>query len=472
MKMAGPLLAGFSALALLAPDSAQAETEGADFVTAAVEATAPAAASANACTAESCHVRLTAAQLLQKAEEFVAAKDYEHALPMAQALGQAPGYEFQSRYLVGFIAVETGDLKTAEAQFRAILENNPKQTRVRLELARVMMMRGKNSSADYHFRLAAEDKSLPEDIARTVRNARSILRDQRIWRFSFNLGLAPDTNINSATSAETVNINFGPFELPLTLDPNARKKSGIGQTGGFSAGLRLKASDKIAVLIESDARFVNYKDQFADDVQIQMAAGPELRLGDTSSVSLQGLAEQRWYGGRVANRDFGGRLGFQKVLDAGQRIGIEIDGRHTDSHFSPAYSGWLAGGNITYERIIGGTFIASASLFGRKDMLESAAYSNHSYGASIGVGGELPMGLNAGLSGSISRAKFDAPQMLYSTERRDDLRFFGRAYLGMRSVSLLGFSPSVEYNFTKIDSNYALYESTRHRVNFKLSHYF
>lgn len=470
MKMAGTLLAGFSALALFAPNSACAETEGAEAFASPTEAV-PATAPTN-CGEDICEVRLTAAQLLKKTQEFVEKKDYAHALPMAQALGQAPGYEFESRYLIGFIAVESGDLNTAEAQFRAILERNPKQTRVRLELGRVMLMKGKNSAADYHFRLAAEDKDLPPEIAKTVRNIRSVLRDKRIWRFNFNLGLAPDSNINSATSAETVNINFGPFELPLTLDPNARKKSGIGQTGGFSAGLRLKASDKVAVLIDSDARFVNYEGKFADDVQIQFAAGPELKINNTSSVSVQGLAEQRWYGGRVANRDFGGRLGYQLVLDAGQRIGVEIDGRNTQSHFSSAYSGWLVGGNVTYERIVGGTFIASASAFGRKDMLESEAYSNHSYGVSVGIGGELPFGINGGIMGSVSRAKFDAPQYIYSNDPRDDLRFFGRATLGMRSLSLMGFSPSVEYNFTRVDSNYEIYDSTRHRVNFKLARYF
>ena len=116
----------------------------------------------------------------------------------------------QQKFLAGFIAVETGDLDGAIKNFRSILDQNPGQTRVRLELARAYLMSGKESSADYHFRLAQNDENLPDEIARTIRNTRSILRDQRVWRFGFDFGFAPDTNINSATSAESIDINFGP----------------------------------------------------------------------------------------------------------------------------------------------------------------------------------------------------------------------------------------------------------------------
>jgi outer membrane protein len=424
------------------------------------------------CEEGSCRYRLTAQQLLQAAEGLVAEGSYTEAKPLVQALGMAPGYELQHKFLTGMIAKETGDLKGAETAFRSILRDHPEQTRVRLELARLMMAQGKESSADYHFRLALNDKEVPNDVAQTVRGIRSILRSKRNWHFNFDLGIAPDTNINSATSAETVNINFGPFELPLTLDDNARKTSGIGQTGGFSTGVRLRASDKVAILIDGDGRFVNYQDTFADDFQLQLAVGPELRLGATTSVSAQFLGEERYYGGRHLTRDFGTKLGLQKVLDAGQRIGLAIDARKTKSFISDDYSGWQFGGNATFEKIIGKSFIASASLFGRIDRLGSEALSSKSYGAVIGVGGELPLGLNAGVSGSVSRATFDAPQYAYSSEPREDWRFFSRAYLGMRSVSLMGFSPSVEYVFSKNSSNYTLYDSSRHRAVFKLARYF
>ncbi|MFC4292520.1 surface lipoprotein assembly modifier [Sphingorhabdus arenilitoris] len=462
------LAAGFAALMAAAPSAANADTAAANADTApsSIPSTVP------GCAAAPCSVKLTGPQMLAAAEQLIQNKDFVNAKPLVDALGLAPEYQFQHRFLKGFLAVETGDLEGAETMFRKILDDDPKQTRVRLELARVMMLRGKEGSASYHFRLAQQDKDLPEDIKQTVRGIRGILRNQRSWSVNLDLGIAPDTNINSATSAETVNINFGPFQLPLTLDENARKQSGIGQTAGLSAGLRLRANEKLALLIDGDARLVNYKGKVADDLQTQIAIGPELRIGESSSLSFQALGEQRWRGGERANTDFGARIGFQKILNEGQRIGLSIDGRNTDSGFSPAYSGWQIGSNLTYERVIGRAFIASASLFGRKDILDSQSFSNVSYGGSLGIGGELPLGINAGLSASVSQALFDAPQFIYSSDARKDLRLFGRAYAGIRAFKMFGFSPSIEYNFSQIDSNYLLYESTRHRVNFKLARYF
>ena len=419
-----------------------------------------------------CHLQVTPDQLLAKAESLIHDKNYQAALPLVEALGQVPELQLQQRFLAGFIAIETGDVDGAIQKFRSILDENPGQTRVRLELARAYLMTGKEASADYHFRLAQNDNNLPDEIAQTIRNTRSILRDQRVWRFSFDFGFAPDTNINGATNAETIDINFGPIKLPLQLDENARERSGIGQTAGFSGGIRVKANDRLALLLDADSKIVNYKGEEADDMVIQVAAGPELRIARYASISFQAVGLQRWYGGRLATREYGGRLAYQQALSEGQRLGIELDARRTDSQLSDAYSGWQLGANATYEHLVGKSLIASASVFARRDLLNADGFSSFNYGVNLGIGGELPLGLNAGISASVSRSEFDAPLLLYSTEKRQDWRGFARAYVGSRKIKFLGFSPSIDYNYSRVDSNYGLYEMNRHRVNFKFARYF
>ena len=61
---------------------------------------------------------------------------------------------------------------------------------------------------------------------------------------------------------------------------------------------------------------------------------------------------------------------------------------------------------------------------------------------------------------------------MFSTERRQDWRYQARAYAGLRQFRIAGFSPSIEYQFMKVDSNYDLYRSDRHRFHFKLARYF
>ena len=136
----------------IAPDNAYAEDVAAEV--AMPDASPLASSIRTACQAEGCSIRMNGEQLIANAEKFIAEKDFASAIPLVDALGMAPQYALQHQFLKGYIAAETGELPAAEKAFRSILVDNPDQTRVRLELARVLMMRGNESSADYHFRLA------------------------------------------------------------------------------------------------------------------------------------------------------------------------------------------------------------------------------------------------------------------------------------------------------------------------------
>ena len=108
------------------------------------------AATATPCTASGCSVSLTAEQLLRSADRLVSARRFDEARPLLAALALAPGYDMERQFLQGYIAAETGDPATAVKRFRAVLTQRPDLTRARLELARALMMLGRDSAADYH----------------------------------------------------------------------------------------------------------------------------------------------------------------------------------------------------------------------------------------------------------------------------------------------------------------------------------
>ena len=426
----------------------------------------------DACPASGCRYRLTPVQLLAEAERLVSVHRFEDAAPMLKALEAVPSLAMETRFLQGYSAIESGNIDGAISNFRSILSARPDQTRVRLELARALMMKGKLGSADHHFKLAGEDKALPEDILRAVRQNRGILRDQRQWAFSLDLGFAPDSNITNGTNAETVDVNFGPFRLPLTLDPQARQKSGVGQNAAMSGSFRTALSESAKLLIETDTQATNYKGKASDDFAVQVAIGPEFALSDSSSLSVQAIGSQRWYGGKTAAQGGGVRTAAQHEFSGGQRIGFSLDARFNKSGLASAYDGWSYGAYATYERVVARSLIASANIFARREKLTSASYSGLETGASIGLGGELPLGINAGITGGISRAAFDAPIALFSNTARKDWRLNARAQIGLRSLRVLGFSPSVTYSFSQTSSSLTLYDSDRHRVRFGFARYF
>jgi hypothetical protein len=424
------------------------------------------------CTEGQCKVELTAQQLLSRAEALVNEKRFGEAAPLLAALEHAPELQMERQFLVGFSAAETGDLDGAIKSFRAALVKHPEQTRIRLELARALMLKGKGAGADHHFRLAAQDKSLPENILRTINASRGILRDQKQWSFNLDFGIAPDTNITNGTSAATVDANFGGLSIPFTLSDEARQKSGTGQTFGLSGSARLKLGGDTRLVIDADTTGVNYKGKRFDDINAQLSAGPSFKLSDRATLTVQGLANQRYYGGQRAVTGLGGRSSFQLNIDDGQRIGLSLDARRQMSGFSSQYSGWSLGAYASYERVVARRFIASASLYGRRDLLKSDVYSNREFGAIMGIGGELPFGVNAGISGGVSSAKYDAPLSLFAANARKDTRFNARVNLGLRQFRWLGFSPSVSYTFSKSASSLSLYDSTRHRLAFSFARYF
>jgi outer membrane protein len=267
-------------------------------------------------------------------------------------------------------------------------------------------------------------------------------------------------------------VTLGNTTLPLTLDNNARRRSGLGQSVAVSSGVRLRLKDGLAVIVDADGQFINQDGGADDDVSALLAAGPELTFKSGTRVSVQALAAARWFGGKAVSKGPGARTNFQMNLDDGQRIGLQVDVRHNASDYGHDFEGWQIGAYASYERVVDHSMVASLTLFGVRQSLGSAAYSNTEYGGLIGIGGELPHGINAGISGGISRAVFDEPMAFLSSSPRHDWKPNVRAYLGLRSIKVAGFSPSVTYTYNATLSSIPLYKTTRSRILFGVSRYF
>ena len=426
------------------------------------------------CAAETCKARLTSDQLLGEVQELVAAKRYEEVKPLLAALATIPTLRFETRFLTGFVAEETGDYRRAEAMFRAILVEDPTQTRVRLELGRTLLAMGHRQSADHQLRLAAEAKDLPPEIARTIRTVRNIIRSKRAWSVNVDLGIAPDTNINNATTADTIDVflPYSPDPLAVSLDSEAKAKSGLGVTGSVDGGLRLPVARNTLMLVDFDAFATLYKRKEYNDLSMELAAGPEFKLSEKVRLRMEGLVAQRDYGGRVASRQVGAKTGLELTIDDKQQLAVQADVRHTNAIFDANYGGWQTAFNATYERVIGHRMIASASAFVRRDSLRASAYSNTEVGGVLGLGGELPKGFNFGLSAGVSHASYDAPVPLFSPGPRRDWRYNAHVTLGNRAIRVWGFSPSVSLTYLRDDSSIRYYATQRTRFRFVLARYF
>ena len=450
--------------ALLAPAAASAQTQAAPD--------AQPVSMMDRCARDVCKARLTPDQLAGEAMLLIEQKRYEEARPLVAALMTLPDHKLEGRFLSGMLAAGLGNHAEAAEYYKAILVDDPSQTRVRLELGREMLAMGHTASADKQFKIAQQDDDLPDDVARTIRLVRNVIRSNRAWRFDVDFGIAPDSNINNATAADTVSINWGGTTLPLTLDPQAKAHSGIGQTASISAGVRVPVGDHVSAIVDVDSAGSNYEGVAYDDYQAQTAAGVEYRFGDRASVSVQAVGAQRWYGGDVVSRQAGVKTGFQARLSDREQIGVQLDVRRTDALFDKNYDGTQLGAYVTYERAVTRSLVVSGGGFMRRDWLTAPAYSNTEFGVTAGFGGELRHGITFGISGTASRARYDEEIPIFSFDPRADWRFSARATLGNRGWRLLGFSPQISASYTRTDSNIAYFSNDRLRFRFALARYF
>ncbi len=445
------LMAGSAILALASPTSAAPERN---------------------CSNGTCHIELTPPQLLVAAERLITERHYAEALPLVEALRLAPGFKFQTEFLGGLIASRTGDYATAADKFMAILANDPAQTRVRLELAQALIALKKTASADRQLRIVQQDTELPQQIARTIRTVRDTIRSGRTWRLDLNVGVAPDTNINNATSAQSITVLLGEDAYQADLNEEAKAHSGVGLTAQLSAGLRLPISQQVSALAEIDANGSNYRGIQFDDYNVQTSAGAEYRLTPTSSVSFEGIYARRWFGGKAATAQVGARTGGQMVLGKRDRFGYQVDVRHVRAYFDRGYDGWQGGLYGTIEHVVARTLIVSAGPFLRREWLREDAFSDIEVGGNLGVGGELRHGFNLGGSLGMSRAIFDAPLLIFDAKPRRDTRLVIRTTLGNRKIRVLGFSPQMNWTYNRIGSSIPLYAIKRSRFELTAARYF
>ncbi|QNP45766.1 DUF560 domain-containing protein [Sphingomonas sediminicola] len=246
------------------------------------------------------------------------------------------------------------DYRRAEAMFRRILDRDPKLLRVRLELARTLYMEKKDEQADYQFSLAAAEQTSSQ-VRRNIANFRQAIRARRSWRLNVDFGFAPDSNINSATEKESVNI----YGLPFRLDPDARARSGTGRFVGGDASIRLSRFGQVPIYIGAYGRWIRYKDHRFDDAYAGLEAGPEFavaggRLRTTATVL------KRWYGGHSLVSSLGARADYEKIVGGGWNIGGTLIVRHNDYAQRGDVDGWSLEARASASRPLGLTTLGFA----------------------------------------------------------------------------------------------------------------
>lgn len=408
---------------------------------------------------------LTADEVLILAGKFIDAGQFEDARALLDQLAADNAGGIERDFLDGLIALARKDYARAEAMFRKILEADPKLIRVRLELARTLFLERKDEDADYHFRLAIAQR--PEaGVVATIKRFREAIRARRAWRFNLTIGIAPDSNINSATNSERVEI----LGLPFELSPQARAQSGTGVIVGAEASVRLWRDAKVPLYAGAYGRITRYPQHAYDDIYIGGELGPEFRLaGGRLRVAATGLT--RWYGGKSLVTSSGAKLNFDKVI--GGKLGIEgaLSVRHNAYAGRDDVDGWDVEAALSANRALGPSTVGFAYGSLQRSMANDPGQSNWQARLGLGALTEIGWGLRPQLSVELGRQVNDAPLVLFGGTRRD-WRLQASASIYKRDWNVAGFAPSLRLSWMRNISTLSIYDQRRLRMEFGITRSF
>jgi hypothetical protein len=368
----------------------------------------------------------------------------------------------QHAFVDGMTSYAARDYRRAEAVFRRILDRDPRLLRVRLELARTLFMEKQDEQADYHFRLAAGEHPSAV-VLRNITRFREAIRARRAWWFSFDFGFAPDSNINSATGKEAIDI----YGLPFQLDPGARARSGTGHFVGGDGSVRLNRDGNVPIYVGAYGRMLRYRDHRFDDAYAGAEAGPEFRLaGGRLRATATGL--MRWYGRRPLVSSLGAHLDFEKLVGDNLTVGGTLFLRHNDYARRGDVDGWDAEVRFSANRPLGATTLGFAYAGLQRSWANDPgqAFSRERLG--VGVLKEIGWGLRPQLTLDLARQAGDGPLAPFGKKRREWL-LQGSLSIYKRDWNLGGFAPSLSLTMIRNYSTVPLYDEKRVRGEIRLT---
>lgn len=253
------------------------------------------------------------------ADQWVASGRTTAAETLFHALTNDPDVDVRSeaRFRLAALHRQRGDLSSAVRLYREILDERPSALPVRLELAETLAQLGEEDRARRELR-QARTIGLPSDVARIVDQFALALRSRRRLGASAEIGIAPDNNINRATSDSIVRIG----SLPFQLSEDAQAQSGLGITLKGQAFWRPKLSETTSILFSLSGSGNLYGKSEFNDVGLSFSGGPEFFAGRTR-WRPGFVVGKRWFGGNSYSTSTGGTVNFLRPV--GQQSQIELN---------------------------------------------------------------------------------------------------------------------------------------------------
>lgn len=407
-------------------------------------------------------VQATAAQMLQLADTFLSRGDRERAIQILELLSTDPdpGIRNEARFRRSKLLLAQGSTGAAAGLLHQILAEDPGATAVRLQLAQLLDNLGDKEGAWRQLR-AAQAAGLPPDVARLVDRYSEALRSARPMGASFELAIAPDSNISRATRSDALDTVLGDFRI----DRDSQATSGLGLSLRGHAFRRIPFGGGNAALVRLAGSADLYRKSRFNDLALDLAAGPELEVG-RNRLTLELGVTQRWYGQKPWTRAVRIAAAATRPLDGRTRLWLRGSASLVDNRINDLQDGKSFSASVAVERALSPTSGISLSMEGNRDLLRDPAYATKGWRAGVLFWRDVG---RTTFTAELERGRLSADDrlLLFPEERADrSIRLsLGTAF---RQLSFAGFAPVTRIVFERNRSTIAFYDYRRTRTEFAL----
>ena len=374
-----------------------------------------------------------------------------HAAKVLLTRASFPSSEIETerRYLLGVLALKENRIDDAVDIWRELLNDNPRLTKVRFELALAYMAQKSWYRADYHLRLAAAEK-LPPGFDRQIDALRYVARQNKNWNVWFTAGAAPDDNVNnSQTGTQCLMTPFGVLCNRLN-DPE--KAVGFNVGGGGNYEFRFDEHWRLRVAADLFSTTYRHHDEY-DDLYWSVSAGPKY-VWNRGEIWTAAKIGRRRYAHAPYNATIGGVLNVG--YDWSRRLSVYLNTEYAAVSYK-RNADILDGetrrvaGRAVYG-INSAMYAVLRASFDR-EKTESEIYSNRRYTIGAGLGAELPLGFSVYAEPSVQWVRYDAPSYYVKDYRFQKIREKDRIHryllrLSNKNLSARGFTPEIDIAYT------------------------
>ena len=416
--------------------------------------------------------RATAIGALQAGKPAIAAA-------LADALIERDPTDRDAQVIKAQAAARLGDWKAARKAAAAVwrLTDDPKQRRLAaLYAARAAEAAKQYRLARFWLRRVSDLTSDPKEEAAIARRFRQ-LKARDPLSYSFTFSVAPSSNVNGGTTADSFNW------LGLEFTPTGASKalSGYRASLGGSLHYRLRGDRNSETVAGLDLRTDSYRLSDSARQQAPEARGSDydfalaqvglthrFRRPDAPAIWSLGLqAGRTWYGHDPLSDflAFDGNVDrpLSKDLVAGVGLNLQQQWRQDNArNDSLSY-----GGSVSLGRRLTNGDQVHLSLGLRQSDSASSTQDYRSATASLAWNRAKPLG-PVGLDATLALEKRDYPSFALTTDGRHDLRANLSVDVVFERIEYMAFSPVMTLSAARTWSDFSFFDSSSYGVSFGL----